>query len=162
MLLKQRKWDLGRREQNHHFFCETWKTRGVFSKLIIERQRAVNITASLAFRFSLKLIRRRDSSKEAISEVLDASKAVLLDNSKENQIAIKSNCSSPLFVYQLDSSVPVTTVSVTVILFFPPSLIPRTADGEGLVEKHYVFLKRLCQVLCALGSQLCALLVSLC
>lgn len=42
-----------------------------------------------------------------------------------------------------------------------PILIPRTADGEGLVEKHYVFLKRLCQVLCALGSQLCALLVSL-
>ncbi|XP_075352260.1 exportin-5 isoform X3 [Mycteria americana] len=34
----------------------------------------------------------------------------------------------------------------------------QTADGEGLVEKHYVFLKRLCQVLCALGSQLCALL----
>uniref|UniRef100_A0A8C5TPY1 Exportin 5 n=1 Tax=Malurus cyaneus samueli TaxID=2593467 RepID=A0A8C5TPY1_9PASS len=37
----------------------------------------------------------------------------------------------------------------------------QTADGEGLVEKHYVFLKRLCQVLCALGSQLCALLVML-
>lgn len=36
----------------------------------------------------------------------------------------------------------------------------RTADGGGLVEKHYVFLKRLCQVLCALGNQLCALLVS--
>ncbi|XP_063094880.1 exportin-5 isoform X2 [Cavia porcellus] len=34
----------------------------------------------------------------------------------------------------------------------------QTADGGGLVEKHYVFLKRLCQVLCALGSQLCALL----
>ncbi|XP_028903292.1 exportin-5 [Ornithorhynchus anatinus] len=34
------------------------------------------------------------------------------------------------------------------------------ADGGGLVEKHYVFLKRLCQVLCALGSQLCALLGS--
>ncbi|KAM5263125.1 exportin-5 [Ctenodactylus gundi] len=34
----------------------------------------------------------------------------------------------------------------------------QTADGRGLVEKHYVFLKRLCQVLCALGSQLCALL----
>lgn len=33
-----------------------------------------------------------------------------------------------------------------------------TADGGGLVEKHYVFLKRLCQVLCALGNQLCALL----
>ncbi|KAJ7413544.1 hypothetical protein BTVI_43287 [Pitangus sulphuratus] len=38
----------------------------------------------------------------------------------------------------------------------------QTADGEGLVEKHYVFLKRLCQVLCALGSQLCALLGSYC
>ncbi|XP_071432148.1 exportin-5 isoform X1 [Pithys albifrons albifrons] len=38
----------------------------------------------------------------------------------------------------------------------------QTADGEGLVEKHYVFLKRLCQVLCALGSQLCALLGSCC
>ncbi|NWS95513.1 XPO5 protein, partial [Mionectes macconnelli] len=38
----------------------------------------------------------------------------------------------------------------------------QTADGEGLVEKHYVFLKRLCQVLCALGSQLCALLGSHC
>uniref|UniRef100_A0A8C0J653 Exportin-5 n=1 Tax=Chelonoidis abingdonii TaxID=106734 RepID=A0A8C0J653_CHEAB len=36
----------------------------------------------------------------------------------------------------------------------------QTADGEGLVEKHYVFLKRLCQVLCALGSQLCALVVN--
>ncbi|XP_067608923.1 exportin-5 isoform X4 [Pseudorca crassidens] len=34
----------------------------------------------------------------------------------------------------------------------------QTADGGGLVEKHYVFLKRLCQVLCALGNQLCALL----
>ncbi|XP_044530629.1 exportin-5 [Gracilinanus agilis] len=34
----------------------------------------------------------------------------------------------------------------------------QSADGGGLVEKHYVFLKRLCQVLCALGSQLCALL----
>ncbi|XP_003789268.1 exportin-5 [Otolemur garnettii] len=32
------------------------------------------------------------------------------------------------------------------------------ADGGGLVEKHYVFLKRLCQVLSALGNQLCALL----
>ncbi|XP_053160155.1 exportin-5 isoform X2 [Hemicordylus capensis] len=36
----------------------------------------------------------------------------------------------------------------------------QTADGEGLVEKHYVFLKRLCQVLCSLGSQLCALVIS--
>ncbi|KAI4552354.1 hypothetical protein MJG53_017311 [Ovis ammon polii x Ovis aries] len=34
----------------------------------------------------------------------------------------------------------------------------QTADGGGLVEKHYVFLKRLCQVLRALGNQLCALL----
>ncbi|XP_008827287.2 exportin-5 [Nannospalax galili] len=34
----------------------------------------------------------------------------------------------------------------------------QTADGGGLVEKHYLFLKRLCQVLCALGNQLCALL----
>ncbi|XP_070590303.1 exportin-5 isoform X2 [Erythrolamprus reginae] len=33
----------------------------------------------------------------------------------------------------------------------------QTADGEGLVEKQYVFLKRLCQVLCSLGSQLCML-----
>ncbi|XP_026536763.1 exportin-5 isoform X2 [Notechis scutatus] len=33
----------------------------------------------------------------------------------------------------------------------------QTADGDGLVEKQYVFLKRLCQVLCSLGSQLCAL-----
>ncbi|XP_039198691.1 exportin-5 isoform X2 [Crotalus tigris] len=33
----------------------------------------------------------------------------------------------------------------------------QTADGEDLVEKQYVFLKRLCQVLCSLGSQLCAL-----
>ncbi|XP_033000415.1 exportin-5 [Lacerta agilis] len=36
----------------------------------------------------------------------------------------------------------------------------QTADGEGLVEKHYVFLKRLCQVLCSLGSQLYALVGS--
>ncbi|KAG8123442.1 hypothetical protein E2320_018888 [Naja naja] len=36
-------------------------------------------------------------------------------------------------------------------------LMVLTADGEGLVEKQYVFLKRLCQVLCSLGSQLCAL-----
>uniref|UniRef100_A0A8C7TBQ2 Exportin-5 n=1 Tax=Oncorhynchus mykiss TaxID=8022 RepID=A0A8C7TBQ2_ONCMY len=27
----------------------------------------------------------------------------------------------------------------------------------GVVERHYTFLKRLCQVLCALGSQLCSL-----
>nr|XP_034377061.1 exportin-5 isoform X2 [Arvicanthis niloticus] len=34
----------------------------------------------------------------------------------------------------------------------------QTADGGGLVEKHYLFLKRLCQVLCALGNLLCAVL----
>ncbi|XP_040286763.1 exportin-5 [Bufo bufo] len=34
------------------------------------------------------------------------------------------------------------------------------AHSEGLQEKCYVFLKRLCQVLCALSSQLCALTVS--
>ncbi|XP_052048072.1 exportin-5 [Apodemus sylvaticus] len=34
----------------------------------------------------------------------------------------------------------------------------QTADGGGLVEKHYLFLKRLCQVLCALGNLLCSLL----
>ncbi|KAM4041690.1 exportin-5 [Anomaloglossus baeobatrachus] len=34
------------------------------------------------------------------------------------------------------------------------------AHSEGLQEKRYVFLKRLCQVLCAMGSQLCALAVS--
>ncbi|KAM7318625.1 hypothetical protein ACRRTK_021737 [Alexandromys fortis] len=34
----------------------------------------------------------------------------------------------------------------------------QTADGGGLEEKHYLFLKRLCQVLCALGNLLCALL----
>ncbi|CAH2256592.1 exportin-5 isoform X3 [Pelobates cultripes] len=33
------------------------------------------------------------------------------------------------------------------------------ADVEGLVEKSYIFLKRLCQVLCALGNQICALTV---
>lgn len=31
----------------------------------------------------------------------------------------------------------------------------RTADGGGLVEKHYVFLKRLCQVLCPRQSAVC-------
>ncbi|KAG9464895.1 hypothetical protein GDO78_019239 [Eleutherodactylus coqui] len=31
------------------------------------------------------------------------------------------------------------------------------AHSEGLQEKRYVFLKRLCQVLCALGGQLCTL-----
>ncbi|XP_073421022.1 exportin-5 isoform X2 [Dendrobates tinctorius] len=34
------------------------------------------------------------------------------------------------------------------------------AHSGGLQEKRYVFLKRLCQVLCALGSQLCTLIVS--
>ncbi|CAN2387514.1 Exportin 1-like protein [Pristimantis euphronides] len=34
------------------------------------------------------------------------------------------------------------------------------AHSEGLQEKRYVFLKRLCQVLCALGAQLCALTAS--
>ncbi|XP_073527717.1 exportin-5 [Phyllobates terribilis] len=34
------------------------------------------------------------------------------------------------------------------------------AHSGGLQEKRYVFLKRLCQVLCALGSQLCVLIVS--
>ncbi|KAM5163438.1 exportin-5 [Mantella aurantiaca] len=34
------------------------------------------------------------------------------------------------------------------------------AHGEGLQEKRYVFLKRLCQVVCALGSQLCTLTAS--
>ncbi|XP_072526309.1 exportin-5 [Salminus brasiliensis] len=32
--------------------------------------------------------------------------------------------------------------------------------GAGLDEKRYIFLKRLCQVLCALGGQLCALVGS--
>uniref|UniRef100_A0A674E1E4 Exportin-5 n=1 Tax=Salmo trutta TaxID=8032 RepID=A0A674E1E4_SALTR len=32
--------------------------------------------------------------------------------------------------------------------------------GVGVVETHYTFLKRLCQVLCALGSQLCSLVGS--
>lgn len=30
-----------------------------------------------------------------------------------------------------------------------------------VVERRYIFLKRLCQVLCALGGQLCSLVVSL-
>ncbi|KAM3930737.1 exportin-5 [Leptodactylus fuscus] len=34
------------------------------------------------------------------------------------------------------------------------------AHSEGLQEKRYVFLKRLCQVLCSLGGQLCALTAS--
>ncbi|XP_036402573.1 exportin-5 [Megalops cyprinoides] len=37
---------------------------------------------------------------------------------------------------------------------------PQSVDGPGLVERHYTFLKRLCQVLCALGSQLCSLVGS--
>ncbi|KAL0964642.1 hypothetical protein UPYG_G00326920 [Umbra pygmaea] len=32
--------------------------------------------------------------------------------------------------------------------------------GVGVVDRHYTFLKRLCQVLCALGSQLCCLVSS--
>ncbi|XP_066518389.1 exportin-5 [Hoplias malabaricus] len=34
------------------------------------------------------------------------------------------------------------------------------SSGSGLVETRYTFLKRLCQVLCALGGQLCALVGS--
>ncbi|XP_063774861.1 exportin-5 [Pseudophryne corroboree] len=34
------------------------------------------------------------------------------------------------------------------------------AHGEGLQEKRYVFLKRLCQVLCAIINQLCSLTLS--
>ncbi|KAL2083565.1 hypothetical protein ACEWY4_021338 [Coilia grayii] len=33
-------------------------------------------------------------------------------------------------------------------------------ETAGLVEKHYTFLKRLCQVLCAIGNQLCSLVGS--
>ncbi|KAM4607212.1 exportin-5 [Polymixia lowei] len=33
-------------------------------------------------------------------------------------------------------------------------------EALGVVERHYIFLKRLCQVLCALGSQLCSLVGS--
>uniref|UniRef100_A0A8C8IAK0 Importin N-terminal domain-containing protein n=1 Tax=Oncorhynchus tshawytscha TaxID=74940 RepID=A0A8C8IAK0_ONCTS len=33
--------------------------------------------------------------------------------------------------------------------------------AQPVVERHYIFLKRLCQVLCSLGSQLCFLVVSL-
>uniref|UniRef100_A0A674C038 Exportin 5 n=1 Tax=Salmo trutta TaxID=8032 RepID=A0A674C038_SALTR len=37
----------------------------------------------------------------------------------------------------------------------------QSADGAAtLVERHYIFLKRLCQVLCSLGSQLCFLVVN--
>ncbi|CAB1338502.1 unnamed protein product [Coregonus sp. 'balchen'] len=35
-----------------------------------------------------------------------------------------------------------------------------TQPVAGLVERHYTFLKRLCQVLCSLGSQLCFLVGS--
>uniref|UniRef100_A0A8D2ZI19 Exportin-5 n=1 Tax=Scophthalmus maximus TaxID=52904 RepID=A0A8D2ZI19_SCOMX len=35
------------------------------------------------------------------------------------------------------------------------------AQAVEVVERRYVFLKRLCQVLCALGGQLCSLVVSL-
>uniref|UniRef100_A0A667WVF2 Exportin-5 n=1 Tax=Myripristis murdjan TaxID=586833 RepID=A0A667WVF2_9TELE len=34
------------------------------------------------------------------------------------------------------------------------------AEVAAVVERHYIFLKRLCQVLCALGSQLCSLVGS--
>ncbi|XP_043916295.1 exportin-5 isoform X2 [Protopterus annectens] len=34
----------------------------------------------------------------------------------------------------------------------------QSADEGGLIERNYVFLKRLCQLLCALGTQLCSLL----
>lgn len=95
-----------------------------FFKPIIERQRGVNITASLVFCFSLKLIRRRDSFKKAISEVLDANKAVLLDNSKLNTTVIKSNCSSPLFVY----SVPVSYSLSNCDPVFPP--FPHSQDSR--------------------------------
>ncbi|XP_014069910.1 exportin-5 [Salmo salar] len=37
---------------------------------------------------------------------------------------------------------------------------PTQPVGVGVVETHYTFLKRLCQVLCALGSQLCSLVGS--
>ncbi|KAJ8250821.1 hypothetical protein COCON_G00227430 [Conger conger] len=42
------------------------------------------------------------------------------------------------------------------------SPLSSTQSGEvvGVVERDYTFLKRLCQVLCALGSQLCALVGS--
>ncbi|XP_051775267.1 exportin-5 [Erpetoichthys calabaricus] len=36
----------------------------------------------------------------------------------------------------------------------------QSAHGAGLTERQYIFLKRLCQVMCALGNQLCALLGS--
>ncbi|KAF7661800.1 hypothetical protein LDENG_00254150, partial [Lucifuga dentata] len=36
----------------------------------------------------------------------------------------------------------------------------RVVEAVRVAERHYVFLKRLCQVLCALGSQLCALVGS--
>uniref|UniRef100_A0A7N8YE89 Exportin 5 n=1 Tax=Mastacembelus armatus TaxID=205130 RepID=A0A7N8YE89_9TELE len=34
------------------------------------------------------------------------------------------------------------------------------AQGVEVVERRYIFLKRLCQVLCALGNQLCSLVVN--
>ncbi|XP_030627433.1 exportin-5 [Chanos chanos] len=36
----------------------------------------------------------------------------------------------------------------------------QAGDGVAIVERNYTFLKRLCQVLCALGSQLCSLVGS--
>ncbi|XP_072565537.1 exportin-5 isoform X1 [Paramormyrops kingsleyae] len=38
--------------------------------------------------------------------------------------------------------------------------LSQSTEGGVLVERHYTFLKRLCQVLCALASQLCALVGS--
>ncbi|KAG8430021.1 hypothetical protein GDO86_018630, partial [Hymenochirus boettgeri] len=35
--------------------------------------------------------------------------------------------------------------------------VAQMVHGGKMQEKHYVFLKRLCQVLCALGSQICSL-----
>uniref|UniRef100_A0A8B9JM35 Exportin-5 n=1 Tax=Astyanax mexicanus TaxID=7994 RepID=A0A8B9JM35_ASTMX len=45
-------------------------------------------------------------------------------------------------------------------ILIPLSLHILLPAGSGLDEKKYIFLKRLCQVLCALGGQLCALVGS--
>lgn len=50
-------------------------------------------------------------------------------------------------------------VFITLGLWFFVSCTCRTVV---VVERRYVFLKRLCQVLCALGGQLCALVASSC
>lgn len=47
---------------------------------------------------------------------------------------------------------------VELAVYFKLVLCCRAAE---VVERRYVFLKRLCQVLCALGGQLCSLVVSL-